>query len=76
MTLNNMRKFRRFRLPERFIAISWRDLAATLGPILLVSLLAIWVAFKFVRPAPPDTIILSSGPGGSTFATTAESGAE
>ena len=72
MTPNTLRKFRRIRLPARFTAVSWRDLAATLGPILLVSLLAIWIAFKFVRPAPPDTIILTSGPGGSIFSATAE----
>lgn len=72
MTPNNLRKFRRIRLPARFTAVSWRDLAATLGPILLVSLLAIWIAFRFVRPAPPDTITLTSGPEGSIFGTTAE----
>lgn len=72
MTLNTLRKIRRIRLPARFTAVSWRDLAATLGPILLISLLAIWVAFKFVRPAPPDTITLTSGPEGSIFSTTAE----
>jgi len=72
MMPNPLRKFRRIRLPARFTAVSWRDLAATLGPILLVSLLAIWIAFKFVRPAPPDTITLTSGPGGSIFSATAE----
>ncbi len=72
MTPDNKRKFPRIRLPARFTAVSWRDLAVTLGPILLVSLLAIWIAFKFVRPAPPDTIILTSGPEGSTFTTAAE----
>ena len=72
MTPNTLRKLRRIRLPARFTAVSWRDLAATLGPILLVSLFAIWIAFKFVRPAPPDTITLTSGPEGSIFSTTAE----
>jgi hypothetical protein len=72
MTQNTLSKLRRIRLPARFTAISWRDLAVTLGPILLISLLAIWVAFKFVRPAPPNTIILSAGPKGSIFSNTAE----
>ncbi len=72
MTLNTLRKLRHIRLPARFTAVSWRDLAVTLGPILLVSVLAIWIAFKFVRPAPPDTITLTSGPEGSIFSTTAE----
>lgn len=65
-------RFRRILLPAKFIAISWRDLAATLGPILLLSVAAIWAAFWFVRPAPPDTITLTSGPEGSIFWTTAE----
>jgi hypothetical protein len=72
MSPNTLKKFRRIRLPARFTAVSWRDLAATLGPILLISLFAIWIAFKFVRPAPPDTIILTAGPEGSIFSNTAE----
>ncbi len=72
MAPNTLSKLRRIRLPARFTAVSWRDLAATLGPILLISLIALWIAFKFVRPAPPDTIILTAGPEGSIFSTTAE----
>jgi TRAP-type uncharacterized transport system substrate-binding protein len=64
------RKF--LRLRTRFTGVSWRDLALTLGPILLVSALAIWLAFKFVRPAPPDTIVITSGPDGSIFKANAE----
>ena len=48
------------------------DLAASLGPVLLISLAALGVAFYFVRPAPPDTIIISSGPDGSQYRTAAE----
>ena len=55
------------RLRARIGRISWRDLALTLGPILLISLLALWVAFRFVRPAPPQSIIITSGPEGSAF---------
>src|SRR5918911_4970398 len=66
------RKLRRLRLPTRFTAVSWRDLASTLGPVLLVSVLAIWLAFRFVRPAPPDTIVFTSGTEGSSFRTNAE----
>jgi TRAP-type uncharacterized transport system substrate-binding protein len=56
-----------FRLPRRISAVSWRDLAATLGPLLLVSALAILAALHYVRPAPPKTLVISSGPAGSTF---------
>ena len=53
--------------------ISWRDLAATLGPVLILSVLAIVAALHFVRPAPPHTLTISSGPNGSKFRTVAES---
>ena len=69
---NGRRKFGRLRIPVQIQRISWRDLAATLGPVLLISLAAFWVAFHFVRPAPPDTITITSGVDGSTFRTNAE----
>lgn len=53
--------------------ISWRDLAATLGPVLLLSIAAILVALHFVRPAPPSHLTISSGPDGSRFKLVAES---
>jgi len=52
--------------------ISWRDLAPTLGPFVVLLVLAFWIASRFVHPAPPDTITITSGPEGSTFASTAE----
>lgn len=55
------------RLVARFVAISWRDLAVSFGPILLISVAAIWVAVRLIQPAPPDTLTLSAGPEGSTF---------
>lgn len=55
------------RLPARLVAVSWRDLAATGLPVLVLVLVAIWLAFKFVRPAPPDTIVLTAGPEGSSY---------
>jgi hypothetical protein len=60
------------RLRARIGRISWRDLALTLGPILLISVAAIWATFWFVRPAPPHTIVITSGPEGSTFRRSAE----
>ena len=69
MTPKRPRKFRRL---ARFTGVSWRDLALTLGPILLITFLALWLAFRFARPAPPDTIVLTSGPNGSIFKTNAE----
>jgi TRAP-type uncharacterized transport system substrate-binding protein len=72
MTRNNKRKISSVRLRGWVMEISWRDLAATLGPILLIGLVTTWVAFRFVRPAPPDTVTITSGPDGSTFQATAK----
>ncbi len=58
--------------PLRTQRILWRDLAASLGPVLLLSAIAIWIAFHFVRPAPPDSITMASGPDGSTLRNYAE----
>ncbi|WP_321941362.1 TAXI family TRAP transporter solute-binding subunit [Paraburkholderia tropica] len=55
------------RLVARFVAISWRDLAVSFGPILLVSVAAIWLAVRLIQPAPPSTLTMSAGPKGSTF---------
>jgi len=66
------RKIGPLRIPTRIPRISWRDLVASLGPVLLVSVVAIWIAVHFVRPAPPGTIIITSGPEGSVGRTNAE----
>jgi TRAP-type uncharacterized transport system substrate-binding protein len=55
------------RLVARFVAISWRDLAVSFGPILLISVAAIWVAVRLIQPAPPNTLTITTGPEGSTF---------
>src|ERR1035441_8093085 len=69
---NKPKRRRALRLPLKVTAVSWWDLAQTLGPILILSTVAILVALHFVRPAPPSTLTLSSGPEGSTFSTVAE----
>ena len=62
----------KLRLPLKITRISWSDLAHTLGPILLASGLAIWLALHFVRPMPPRTLVMSGGPKGSSFETFAK----
>jgi TRAP transporter TAXI family solute receptor len=62
----------KLRLPLKITTISWWDLAHTLGPILLASAAAIWLALHFVRPAPPRTLTMSAGPKGSSYETVAE----
>jgi hypothetical protein len=63
---------RRLRLPSNFVLVSWRDLGIIVLPVVLLILLVVWVAFKFARPAPLNTIFIASGPEGSTFRTTAD----
>ena len=65
-------KPRSFRLLQRIPRISWRDLAASLGPVLLATAAALAVAIHFVQPAPPHTITISAGPDGSVFRSAAE----
>ena len=47
--------------------VSWRDLAVTVGPFVVLLLAALWFAARFVHPAPPDTIAIAAGPKDSTF---------
>ena len=56
----------------RFVAISWRDLAISFGPIVLLAIVAIWLAIWFIHPAPPKTITMATGPEQSNFWNTAE----
>ncbi len=60
------------RSPFRIPRISWRDLAITLGPFLLLLAAGFWFTYHFVRPAPPDTIVMTSGRPGSMFQATAQ----
>ncbi|HEY9102909.1 TAXI family TRAP transporter solute-binding subunit [Chitinimonas sp.] len=63
-------------LPEplraRIGAISWRDMAVTVGPFVLVCIVLFGAAIWFLNPAPPRVITISSGPEGSVFDRNAE----
>jgi hypothetical protein len=61
------RRRAKLRLPLKITTVSWWDLIHTLGPILLASAVAIWLALHFVRPLPPQTLTMSGGPKGSSF---------
>ncbi len=56
----------------RMPRVSWRDLASTLGPFLVILAAAFWLTYRFVRPAPPREIVVTTGPAGSIFEATAE----
>jgi TRAP transporter TAXI family solute receptor len=61
-----------FRPLSRLTGISLRDLAVSVGPLMLLTVIAIVAAYWLIRPAPPTTITIASGPKGSTFQITAE----
>jgi hypothetical protein len=42
---------------RRLLRISWRDLAVTLLPLALVLGFGMWALLRFVRPAPPHTLV-------------------
>jgi TRAP transporter TAXI family solute receptor len=69
---NKVRNIAFIRPLARFAGISVRDLAVTAGPLILITVIVIGAAYWFVRPAPPDTITITSGPTGSTFRLNAE----
>jgi TRAP-type uncharacterized transport system substrate-binding protein len=60
------------RIVARFVAISWRDLALTFGPILLVCIAALYLAVRLIQPAPPSTLTIAAGPKGSFFWSSAQ----
>jgi TRAP-type uncharacterized transport system substrate-binding protein len=57
---------------RRHLRLSRRDLLVTLLPLALALGAASWVVLRFVRPAPPKVITISTGPEGSTFQRQAE----
>ena len=56
----------------RISRIYWRDLLVTVLPFVLVVVAAFWIALHYVRPAPPKTIVMTSGAPGSSFQNSAE----
>lgn len=50
------------KLPRiRLFHASLRDLALVGLPLLLLVAAAFWIAYRFVKPAPPDTFVLATG---------------
>jgi TRAP-type uncharacterized transport system substrate-binding protein len=51
----------------RISTVSWRDAALTLLPFALLLIVVLWVTLRYVNPAPPTTIVMTSGADGSMF---------
>ena len=45
----------------RLSLLSMRDLALVGLPLLGIVVAAFWIAYHFVKPAPPDTFVLATG---------------
>jgi TRAP transporter TAXI family solute receptor len=69
---DNVRTITAFRPLARFVGVSIRDLLITGGPLVILIIAAICAAYWYMRPAPPDSITISSGPPGSMFRLNAE----
>jgi TRAP transporter TAXI family solute receptor len=52
--------------------VSWRDLVVALLPVSLLAAAVLWAVLRFVQPAPPSTVTISTGPDGSSFQHAAE----
>jgi TRAP transporter TAXI family solute receptor len=53
--------------PIKLSRISRRDLLLVGVPALLIVVAAFWIAFLFVRPAPPGQIVMSTGAEGGAY---------
>ena len=50
-------------------AVSFRDLLATAWPIILITSIGFYIAYQFVQPAPPKSVVITTGDeNGSYFA--------
>jgi hypothetical protein len=47
--------------------VSWRDLATSSVPFVLALAIAVFATLHFLRPAPPNTLTIASGPKDSAF---------
>lgn len=52
---------------RRLRQLSLRDLLWVLLPLLVVVVAGFWLASRFIQPAPPDTLVLSSGGEGGAY---------
>lgn len=52
-----MKPFPRLRLSK----ISLRDAAVAGLPVIVLVLIAFWIAYQFVKPAPPDSFVMTTG---------------
>ena len=54
-------------MPEKLKLLSWRDIVFVALPSLLLIIGAFWAAAQFIKPAPPDRLIISTGGEGGAY---------
>ena len=54
-------------MPEKLKLLSWRDIVFVALPSLLLVIAAFWLAAQFIKPAPPDQLIISTGGEGGAY---------
>ena len=54
-------------MPEKLKLLSWRDILLIALPSLLLVAGAFWLAAQFIKPAPPDQLIISTGGDGGAY---------
>ena len=54
-------------MPEKLKLLSWRDIVFVALPSLLLVICAFWLAAQFIKPAPPDQLIISTGGEGGAY---------
>jgi hypothetical protein len=55
------------RIPRRLKEYSPRDLLIVGLPLLILVIAGFWLASRYIRPAPPDTLIISTGGEGGAY---------
>lgn len=55
------------RITKRLSEISTRDILAVGLPLLLLLVAGFWLAARFIQPAPPNTLVFSSGGEGGAY---------
>jgi len=54
-------------MPEKLKLISWRDIILVALPSLLLAIGAFWLAAQFIKPAPPDRLVITTGGEGGAY---------
>jgi len=54
-------------MAEKLKFLSWRDIVFVALPSLLLAIGAFWLAAQYIKPAPPDQLIISSGGEGGAY---------